>query len=98
MTVLTVLTVAWAVILVLALAGGLIAILAALTSVGTNLEQIAAGFKVVETETAPLEGHLEAVNSALASVGGGMKSVYSHLAGADEALGQAGESLSARSR
>lgn len=98
MMVLTIVSLAWAVILVLILAVGLITILAALTRIGKRLGQIAAGLKVVEAQTAPLKGHLEGVNSTLASVGGGMKSVNTHLAAADEALGRVGGVLSGRGR
>lgn len=95
---LTILSVAWAAILVLVLAVGLIAILAALIRIERGLGQIATGLKVVEAQTAPLKGHLEVVNSTLISVGGGMKSVNTHLAAADEALGRVGGVLSGRGR
>lgn len=93
MVVLEFLTIIYAVVLVLVLAISLIAILVVLTRIGKTIGQLAAGLRAVEAQTLPLEGHLEVVNGALTSVAGGMKSVYGHLAGADEALGRVGDAL-----
>jgi hypothetical protein len=86
MEVLTWLTVIYAVVLVLVLAVGLILILMTLLSIGDKLGKIAAGLKLVESQTAPLNPAVEKLNEGLAMLSGGMHIVDSHFTGADEHL------------
>ena len=72
MELLTWVTVAYFVILVLTLAVGLIAILTTLMSVAKKLGQISAGLKVVEQNTAPLNGGVEKLNGSLSGLAGGL--------------------------
>ena len=93
MTFLTWATVIYAVVLVLVLAVSLILILYYLWSIGTTLGKISAGLGVVRQQTAPLGGHISAINGALASVGDGLGGALEDLAHTTSALGVAvGES------
>ncbi len=86
MELLTWLTVIYAVVLVVVLAVGLILILTTLVSIGDKLAKIAAGLKLVETQTAPLNPAVETLNDGLATLAGGLGVVDSHFTGADEHL------------
>ena len=88
-TFLTIVTVAYAVILVLVLAVSLITIAVLLWRVGTTLGQIAGGLQVVRQQTAPLGQHVDALNGSLAAVSEGLQSAAGHLAAADERIGAA---------
>ena len=63
------LTVAYAAVLVLALAASLIAILVQLWRIGSVLAQVGASLKDVATTTAPLGAYLKALHDAFADVG-----------------------------
>jgi hypothetical protein len=86
MEILTWLTVVYAVVLVAVLAVGLIIILTTLMSIGGKLGKIAAGLKLVETQTAPLNPNVEKLNEGLTTLAGGLSVVNSHFAGADQHL------------
>lgn len=86
MELLTWLTVIYAVVLVLTLAVGLILILLTLMSIGDKLGKIAAGLKLVESQTAPLNPAVEQLNDGLATLAGGLSVVDSHFTGADQHL------------
>ncbi len=83
---LAVVTLVYAVILVVVLAVSLITIGRALWSIETTLGRISAGLKVVERQTAPLGGYVSALNDGLATVSTGLGSVAGHLSGADDEL------------
>src|SRR5215212_2206778 len=83
---LTWVTVMYALVLVVVLAVSLIAILYYLWSIGTTLGKIRAGLEVVRDQTAPLGGHLEAINGALGAVAGGLSGALDDLAATDAAL------------
>ena len=87
MTFLTWVTVIYAVVLVLVLAVSLIAILYYLWSIGTTLGKISAGLRVVREQTAPLGGHITAINGALESVRDGFGSALEDLSHTNAALG-----------
>ncbi len=89
MELLTWLTVIYAVVLVVVLAVGLILILTTLLSIGGKLAKIAAGLKLVESQTAPLNPAVEQLNDGLATLAGGLGVVDSHFTSADENLGTA---------
>ena len=86
MELLTWVTVAYFVILVLTLAVGLIAILTTLMSVAKKLGQISAGLKVVEQNTAPLNGGVEKLNGSLSGLAGGLMVAESNFVSANEHL------------
>ena len=93
---LTAVTVIYAIVLVLVLAASLIAILYYLWSIGTTLGKIRAGLGVVREQTAPLSGHVEAINGALGSTAEGLSGALDDLAATDAALGEVmGESSAA---
>jgi hypothetical protein len=87
MTFLTWVTVIYAVVLVLVLAASLIAILYYLWSIGTTLGKIGAGLGVVRQQTAPLGGHIIAINGALESVRDGFSGALEDLEHTNAALG-----------
>lgn len=87
--VLTVVTVAYALVLVVVVAVSLIVIGRALWSLGTTLGQISGGLKVVERQTAPLAGYVDALNGGLSAVSAGLTSVAGHLSDADDELAMA---------
>ncbi len=86
MELLTWLTIGYFVILVLTLAVGLIAILTTLMSVAKKLGGISAGLKVVEQQTAPLNGGVEKLNGSLSGLAGGLMVAESSFASANEHL------------
>jgi hypothetical protein len=86
MAFLTAVTLIYAVVLVVVLAVSLITILYYLWSIGTTLGKIRAGLVVVRDQTAPLPGHLEAINGALGSVAAGFSGALEDLAATDAAL------------
>jgi hypothetical protein len=93
---LTAVTLIYAIVLVLVLAVSLITILYYLWSIGTTLGKIRAGLEVVREQTAPLAGHVEAINGALGEVAGGLSGTLDDLAATDAALGEVmGESSAA---
>ena len=93
--VLTTLTVAYAIILVLVLAVTLITILFYLWRIGTTLSQISNGLKVVEQQTQPLAEKLDQINGGLVGVGQGLSGAASELSATDELLATlTGESTS----
>lgn len=81
-------TLMYAIVLVLALAVSLIAILYYLWSIGTTLGKIRAGLLVVRDQTAPLGGHVEAINGALGTVAGDLSAARDDLLAVDGALAQ----------
>lgn len=83
MELLTWLTIVYAVILVLTLAVGLIAILWTLWSVAKKLGQIDAGLKQVEQNTAPLNAGVETLNGGLGDLAGGLMVAESRFASAE---------------
>lgn len=86
---LTVITVIYALVLVVVVAVSLIIVGRALWSLGTTLGQISGGLKVVEQQTAPLAGYLDALNGGLSTVSVGLASVAGHLSDADDELAMA---------
>lgn len=86
MVLLNVLTLVYALVLVLVLAISLIRILRALASIARIFGKIDTGLKVVETQTSPLNGHIESVTVGLESIEKGLKSINAHLGGADKKL------------
>lgn len=75
-------------ILVAVLAVGLIMIAWRLTATARALEKVYASLASVKSDTGPLSSHLEQINGALSALGGGLSSVLSRLARADQALGR----------
>lgn len=71
-------------------------IILTLVSIDSALGKIADGLKVVERQTAPLEGHVEAINEGLSAIASGLRSVEGHLGNADESLGKVADRLGAR--
>ncbi len=86
---LTVITVAYVLVLVVVVAVSLIIVGRALWSLGTTLGQISGGLKVVEQQTAPLAGYVDALNGGLSTVSEGLTSVAGHLSDADDELAMA---------
>ena len=86
---LAVATIVYALILVVIVAVSLIVIGRALSSVGTTLGKISGGLKVVERQTAPLAGYVDALNEGLSTVSTGLTSVAGHLSDADDELAMA---------
>lgn len=86
MELLTWITVAYFVILVLVLAVGLITILTTLSSVARKLAQIDAGLKQVEQQTAPLNAGVEKLNGSLGNLAGGLMVAESSFVSANEHL------------
>ncbi len=86
MELLTWVTVAYFVILVLTLAVGLVAILTALASVAKKLGAISEGLKVVEQNTAPLNGGVKQLNDSLSGLAGGLMVAESSFVSANEHL------------
>ena len=86
---LTVVTIIYALVLVVVVAVSLIVVGRALWSLGTTLGQIFGGLKVVERQTAPLAGYLDALHEGLGSVSRGLTSVAGHLSDADDELAMA---------
>ena len=86
MEILTWVTVIYAVVLVLTLAVGLIAILATLWSVAKKLAQIDAGLRQVEQNTGPLNAGVEKLNGSLGDLAGGLMVAESSFVSADAHL------------
>jgi hypothetical protein len=86
MRLLTWLTVIYLAVLVLALAASLTTIFVYLWRIGSALALVEGALLQAEANTAPLKGHVEAVNGGLTSVAGGLKLVDEHLASADGSL------------
>jgi uncharacterized protein YoxC len=86
---LTVVTVAFVLVLVVVVAVSLIIVGRTLWSVGTTLGKIAGGLKVVERQTAPLAGYVDALNEGLSTVKTGLTSVAGHLSDANDELAMA---------
>ena len=89
------LTIVYAVILVVALAAGLIAIARALLIVRNNLAKIEAGLAQVEIQTKPLGDYLQIINTALLQTSGGFLVLLEHLRNADSHLARVAEKLAA---
>jgi len=83
METLTWLTIIYAAVLVLTLAGGLIAILVTLGSVAKKLGQIAGGLRQVEQNTGPLNSCVEKLNGSLSDLAGGLMVAESSFVSAD---------------
>lgn len=83
---LTVLTVVYALILVVVLAATLITILYYLRSIGSSLGKIAAGLTVVEHQTGPLAEKIDAINGGLAAIGTGLAGAAADLDATDTLL------------
>lgn len=96
MDVLTILSIIYAAIVVPILAITVSWIILTLVSVDSALGGIADGLKVVERQTAPMEGHMEAINEGLSAIAGGFRSVEGHLVAADASLGKVADRLGAR--
>jgi hypothetical protein len=80
-------TLVYVLVLVVVLAISLISILYFLWSIGTTLSKIGAGLGIVRDQTAPLGGHIEAINGALTSVGSGLGGALDDLLEVNGALG-----------
>ena len=94
MELLTWVTIGYFVVLVLTLAVGLIAILTTLMSVAKKLGQISGGLKVVEQNTAPLNGGIEKLNGSLSGLAGGLMVAESSFVSANEHLQETTNQLS----
>jgi uncharacterized protein YoxC len=94
---LTVVTIVYALILVVVVAVSLVVIGRVLWSVGTTLGKISGGLTVVERQTAPLGGYVDALNEGLGSVSTELTSVAGHLSDADDELAMAmGEAVAGK--
>jgi hypothetical protein len=90
-------TVVYALVLVVVLAVSLATIWYYLWSIGTTLGKIRDGLLIVRDQTAPLGGHVTAINGALDRAAGGFGGALDDLAATDAALGElAGEADSTR--
>lgn len=87
--ILAALTVAYAIVLVIALAASVITIGVALARAARSLDQIAAGLVVVERQTQPLGPAIEALNGGLGEVASRLDAAAEHLATADDELAAA---------
>lgn len=96
MDVLTILSIIYAAVVVPVLAVTVSLILLILVSIDSALGKIAGGLKVVERQTAPMEGHMEAINEGLSAIAGGLRSVEGHLVAGDVSLGKVADRLGAR--
>ncbi len=85
---LTILSVTEVLALVAALAAALIRIGNSLTGVEQNLAKVTMGVRAIDTQTAPLEGHITHINEGLTAVGEGLGSVDGHLERVDKAVSQ----------
>lgn len=86
MQILTWVTIIYAVVLVLTLAVGLVAILLTLWNVAKKLAQINAGLRQVEHNTSPLNAGVEKLNGSLGDLAGGLMVAESGFASADAHL------------
>lgn len=83
---LTWLTLIYLAVLVLALALSLIAIFVYLWKIGSALVGVELALVQTKSNTAPLKGHLDAINGGLIGVRDGLGLVDNHLASTDESL------------
>ena len=90
---LTILTIAAAAVLLIALGIGLYYIALALEGIGSSLDKIAYGVRAIEVETSPLPDCIDGINGSLAPVVGGFEVVGSELASADRHLGKVAGAL-----
>jgi len=90
------LTILYVVVLVVALASGLIAIARALIITKKSLAKIDAGLAQVEIQTKPLGNSLGTINAVLVQTAGGLSALVEHLKGADAHLARIAEKLVAR--
>jgi hypothetical protein len=81
-TLLIQLTVAATAIVVLVVAGYLIAIIVALARANRRLWALAGGLEAIEANTRPLTGHLSTINGAAGQLLEGLQKVDEHLKGA----------------
>jgi hypothetical protein len=86
MSVLLPVTLIYIAILVLALAGGLIAIVYFLNSARANLAQTAAGLREVESNVEPLHNALTAANEGLTTLLSHLQQARHNLTGAETAM------------
>lgn len=84
--ILTILSLTEVLALVAALAAALIQIGNSLNSIEKNLAKVTMGVRAIDSQTAPLEGHIEQINGGLTLVGQGLGSVDEHLANVEAAL------------
>ncbi|MGI8742458.1 MAG: hypothetical protein ACR2NN_07775 [Bryobacteraceae bacterium] len=90
------LTILYLVVLVAALAAGLIAIARALIITRKNLAKIEGGLLQVEVQTKPLANSLETINTVLTQTAGGLSALLERLSSVDASLGRLAEKLVAR--
>ena len=90
------LTIVYLVILVMALAAGLIAIARALIITRNNLAKIEGGLALVEWQTKPLGSSLQTINAALAEISGGLSALLERLRSSDRSLGRVADQLATR--
>jgi len=93
MHLLTMLSLGYVIILVVALAVSLISILTYMVKIASALGSIKNGLLMVEGNTRPLAGHLNAINQGLTSVSDGFQLVDAHLEDSDRSLNAVGERL-----
>lgn len=86
MQLLTWLTIIYLVVLVLALAVSLITICVYLWKIGNALAQVKQALLNAETNTSPLQGQVETINSGLTAVRDGLKAADENLAATGDAL------------
>jgi hypothetical protein len=79
--VLTWITLAVTAVVVVVLVGYLVAVALALTRANRNLAHLAGGLEAIESHSHPLPEHLAAINGALITLSGGLRSVDRHLVG-----------------
>ena len=84
---LTILSIAAAAVLLIALGIGLFYIALALEGIASSLNKVAYGVRAIETETSPLPACIDGINGSLAPVVGGFGVVGAELTSADEHLG-----------
>ncbi len=96
MRLLTWLTVIYLIVLVVALAASLIAIFIHLWKIGSALAAVERALVQTKTNTAPLQGHIEAINGGLVGVRDGLMLVDDHLASTDGSLDFVAERLGIR--
>lgn len=80
-TILTYLTLAAALIVVVVLVIYLVGIIIALRRAGDHLAALAGGLQAIIDNTAPLAGHLTTINGALSALDEGLEAVDDNLVG-----------------
>ncbi|MDQ3634565.1 MAG: hypothetical protein M3405_08665 [Acidobacteriota bacterium] len=90
---LTILTIAAAAVLLIALGIGLYFIALALEGISSSLDKIAYGVRAIETETSPLPECIDGINGSLSPVVGGFEAVGESLTSADAHLGNVAGAL-----